>query len=171
MKENGQRQPQSQSSKLKVVWLDINPTWAENALPKLSRSARPQFGAQFGTGVESAQEKTSLKPFLNIIALAVLVMGTFVPPGLNAMQAPAPASDKAKASKGSTAAPPSAQEIADAKSKGMVWVNLSTHVYHKDGAFYGTTKHGKFMTEDEATKAGNRAVKEPGTKKKAATAK
>ena len=60
---------------------------------------------------------------------------------------------------------PTAQEIADAKAKGMVWVNTSTKVYHKEGAFYGTTKKGKFMTEDDAKKAGYRAAKEPAAKK------
>jgi hypothetical protein len=61
--------------------------------------------------------------------------------------------------------PPSAQEIADAKAKGLVWVNTSTHIYHKDGSFYGTTKHGKFMTEADAQKAGYRAAKTGGSKK------
>jgi hypothetical protein len=54
----------------------------------------------------------------------------------------------------------SAEEIADAKSKGLVWVNLSTHVYHKDGPLYGNTKRGKFMTEEDAKKAGYRLAKE-----------
>ncbi len=63
---------------------------------------------------------------------------------------------------------PSAQDIADAKSKGMVWVNTSTKVYHKDGQFYGKTKHGKFMTEADAQKAGFKAAQEPAGKKKAA---
>src|SRR5262249_57135169 len=45
--------------------------------------------------------------------------------------------------------------------KGMVWVNLSTKVYHKEGdRYYGNTKNGKFMTEDDAIKAGYRAAKE-----------
>ena len=69
-------------------------------------------------------------------------------------------------SKAAVATPaPTAQEIADAKTKGMVWVNTSTKVYHKDGQFYGTTKHGKFMSEDDAKKAGFKAAKEPVAKK------
>lgn len=66
---------------------------------------------------------------------------------------------------------PTAQEIADAKAKGMVWVNTSTKVYHKEGTFYGTTKQGKFMTEDEAKKAGYKAAKEPAAKKAKADVK
>lgn len=59
-------------------------------------------------------------------------------------------------------------QIADAKAKGMVWVNLNSGVYHKDGEFFGKTKSGKFMTEDDAKKAGHRAAKEPKAAKKPA---
>lgn len=42
---------------------------------------------------------------------------------------------------------------------GKVWVNTETHVYHKEGTrFYGTTKKGKYMTEAEAIKEGNKAA-------------
>lgn len=60
---------------------------------------------------------------------------------------------------------PTAQDIATAKTQGMVWVNTSTKVFHKDGAYYGKTKHGKFMTEADATKAGYKAAKEPAAAK------
>jgi len=41
-----------------------------------------------------------------------------------------------------------------------VWVNLSSKVYHKEGdRYYGNTKNGKFMTEDDAIKAGYREAK------------
>jgi hypothetical protein len=50
-------------------------------------------------------------------------------------------------------------EIQAAKSSGKVWVNTGTGVYHKSGKWYGATKQGKFMTEQEATKAGYRAAK------------
>ncbi len=54
---------------------------------------------------------------------------------------------------------PTDAQIADAKSKGMVWVNLNTKVYHKPDAVYGKTKNGKFMTEADAQKAGARMAK------------
>ncbi len=60
---------------------------------------------------------------------------------------------------------PSDKDIADAKAKGLVWVNTSSKVYHKDGEFYGKTKRGKFMSESDAVKDGNRAAKPPMTKK------
>ena len=66
----------------------------------------------------------------------------------------APASKSASGSTESTASqqPP---------SKGMVWVNTATKVYHYEGdRWYGKTKEGKYMTEDDAIKAGYRASKE-----------
>jgi hypothetical protein len=51
---------------------------------------------------------------------------------------------------------PSPQQIAEAKAQGLVWVNIATHVYHKDGPLYGTTRLGKFMKEEDAQKAGYR---------------
>jgi hypothetical protein len=76
--------------------------------------------------------------------------------------------------KSSAAASPAATSGAAAKSRslatadnppapggghGLVWVNTDSHVYHREGSrFYGTTKKGKYMTEAEATKEGNRAA-------------
>ena len=46
-------------------------------------------------------------------------------------------------------------------SKGMVWVNLETKVYHREGdRWYGRTKRGKYMSEADATRQGFRLSKE-----------
>jgi len=72
---------------------------------------------------------------------------------------------KAPKVKAAPAPPPSAADIADATTKGLVWVNLNTKVYHKPGVpTYGTTKNGKFMSEADAQKAGYKAAQEPKVK-------
>jgi len=53
----------------------------------------------------------------------------------------------------------SASNIAAAKAAHKVWVNLDSGVYHRGGRWYGKTKNGKFMSEDEAKKAGYKAAK------------
>jgi hypothetical protein len=76
-----------------------------------------------------------------------------VPP---AVAAPAAA---ASTNAGTPAASTSAQQP---PVKGMVWVNLSTKVFHREGdRYYGNTKNGKFMTEADALKAGYREAKTP----------
>jgi DNA uptake protein ComE-like DNA-binding protein len=45
-------------------------------------------------------------------------------------------------------------------SKGMVWVNEESKIYHREGdRWYGKTKHGKYMTEEDAIQAGYREAK------------
>jgi predicted flap endonuclease-1-like 5' DNA nuclease len=40
---------------------------------------------------------------------------------------------------------------------GMVWVNLDTKIFHREGdRWYGRTKHGKYMTEAQAVREGDR---------------
>jgi hypothetical protein len=112
------------------------------------------------------------------ILSAVLASATLLSFGAVSLSAQATAtatstSTKAPKVKAPAAPPPSAADIADATSKGLVWVNLNTKVYHKPGvSTYGTTKNGKFMSEADAQKAGYKAAQEPMTKgsKKTSTA-
>jgi hypothetical protein len=53
----------------------------------------------------------------------------------------------------------SPRQIQAAKSSGKVWVNTDSGIYHKGGQWYGATKQGKFMTEQEAVQAGYRPAK------------
>jgi hypothetical protein len=43
---------------------------------------------------------------------------------------------------------------------GKVWVNTETHVYHKEGSkWYGRTKNGKYLSEQDAIKEGDKPAK------------
>ncbi len=102
-----------------------------------------------------------LSKFLGTSALAAMLVFSG-----NAFAFQAKDTKTTKSAPAASSTAPSDKDIADAKAKGMVWVNTSTKVYHKDGQFYGKTKQGKFMTEADAEKAGYRAAKDPGSKKK-----
>jgi DNA uptake protein ComE-like DNA-binding protein len=69
----------------------------------------------------------------------------------------------AKASHAAVAAAPAAQTP---PQPGMVWVNLESKVFHREGdRWYGKTKRGKFMTEADALAAGYHESKEGAAKK------
>ena len=73
----------------------------------------------------------------------------------------APGPGPATHSTASKSAPASDVAARPAPAKGMVWVNTATKVYHYEGdQWYGKTKEGKYMTEQDALKAGYRASKE-----------
>jgi membrane protein involved in colicin uptake len=66
--------------------------------------------------------------------------------------APAPATESASTQINATPAP--------GGGHGMVWVNTDSHVYHKGGSrYYGKTKQGKYMSEADAIKEGDRPAK------------
>jgi len=79
---------------------------------------------------------------LRIIVSTALATALFLPGMAMSMQtgtSPAKTLDKGKSpasTRTEATPPPSDRDIADAKSKGLVWVNLGTRVYHKDGEFY-----------------------------------
>jgi hypothetical protein len=82
--------------------------------------------------------------------------------GSAAPPASSPASALPQSSQPSRATPSGAQATtaAPAPGSGKVWVNLDTKVYHREGSrYYGTTKHGQYMSEQDAIKAGYRPAK------------
>jgi hypothetical protein len=68
---------------------------------------------------------------------------------------PAPSAPAAQTSAALAKTPTSS-----ANAAGVVWINTDTGVYHKQGTrWYGKTKHGKYMLEADAIKAGYKPAK------------
>ena len=92
--------------------------------------------------------------WLKLVVVFLLVANLHAATAQSDAQAPSAAKSAA-----STASAPSAADISAAKASHKVWVNLDSGIYHKSGRWYGKTKNGKFMTVDEAKKAGYKPAK------------
>jgi len=116
-------------------------------------AARPYAStADLGKAGLPAKTIAEITPLVKVSALATSATAAAAAP-------PAPTSHAPATTAATTPAqPPPAQ--------GMVWVNIDTKVYHREGdRYYGNTKHGKYMTEADAIAAGYRAAKQPEHKK------
>ena len=99
----------------------------------------------------------------------MVTVGAATAPAAAAPSAAAPSAPAKPAAPATTKAKTDTTEAKVPPQPGMVWVNTKSKVYHREGdRWYGKTKEGKFMTEDDAIKAGYHAAKEGASKQGAA---
>jgi hypothetical protein len=97
-------------------------------------------------------------PAKTLVEIKPLVTASAAPKPADPQTLPAESGAPARHSKRDAA--PASAPASTPPSPGMVWVNTSTKVFHKQGdPWYGKTKHGKWMSEADAMQAGYRAAK------------
>ena len=121
------------------------------ASPAASPATSPAAAPKAKSSRKKAETGTSASP-----SPAKFSLGDMFKPKSSAAASPAAVSGAAAKN---TSAAAAATAPAPGGGHGLVWVNTDSHVYHREGSrFYGTTKKGKYMSEAEAVKEGNRAA-------------
>ena len=125
------------------------------ATPSAQASESPAASPKAKRGGRKKEAATAASPAVSTSPAKFNLGDLFKPKTSGAAASPAVA-NPAPAGAASTKA---AMTPAAGGGHGLVWVNTDSHVYHKEGSrFYGTTKKGKYMSEADAIKEGDKAA-------------
>jgi hypothetical protein len=133
-------------------------------LPGMSKKKADKViaGRPYGSATDLSKSGLSAKQIQKITPLVTFEGGPAAAAASSPAETPSSAATPAAAStpiahKSSTSESASAQTP---PQPGMVWVSRRSKVYHVEGdRWYGKTKHGEWMTEADAIKAGYRKAK------------
>lgn len=149
---------------------------AASAPVNLNTASEADLEALPGVGPATAKKIVAGRPYATVADLSkagvpkntIEKITPMVTVGAQAAAAPPSPAPKATAPAPAATHTPTAPATAQQPPvKGMVWVNLDTKVFHREGdRYYGNTKNGKFMTEADAVKAGYREAKTAAKKSK-----
>ena len=183
-KETAAKTEQSEAKPEKTSKSESKPAASSGAKVDLNNASQKELEELPGVGSATAKKIIAGRPYASLDDLAKAGVGKSTIEKIRSQvtlgAAPAAAGKAASSEKPSTSrsseassSSRSSTSSSSAKSseastprqpppaKGMVWVNTATKVYHYEGdKWYGNTKEGKYMTEDDAIKAGYRASKE-----------
>ena len=133
----------------------------------LNTASQGQLEALPGVGPATAKKIIGGRPFTSVADLKRVGVSAStinkISPSVTVSATPQPTTSVARPPRTEAASPsssPNATAPARGGGDGQVWVNLESKIYHYQGdRFYGKTKNGKYMGEQDALRAGYRASK------------
>lgn len=126
------------------------------ATPAAETSASPAASPKAKRGSRKKEAAAAASPAASASPAKFNLSDLFKPKTSGAAASPAAANPAPAGAATSKAA----MTPAAGGGHGLVWVNTESHVYHKEGSrFYGTTKKGKYMSEADAIKEGDKAAR------------